>query len=90
MSKSNTNTRSNIILDNLICLILDFDYTLFDTSTSEQYRTNGNRNIDKAVEAAPTFTLYDGWKDLFQFAAADFLSRWKRSPIVKHCLSFLF
>lgn len=52
------------------CLILDFDNTLFDTSVDDEIRKNakGRRNWDKIFASIPQYTLYDGWREVFDWA----------------------
>ena len=52
------------------CLILDFDNTLFDTSVDDDLRKNpkGGRNWDKIFATIPQYRLYDGWREVFDWA----------------------
>ena len=52
------------------CLILDFDYTLFDTSADDDVRKNvkGERKWDKIYATIPKYKLYKGWKEVFEWA----------------------
>ena len=49
-------------------LILDFDMTLFDTRPSIDARLA--RDWNKAYEQIPQFTLYDGWREVFDYTKA--------------------
>ena len=52
-------------------IILDFDMTLFDTRADEDIR-KGKRgkdiNWDEVFAVIPQYRLYDGWKEVFQYA----------------------
>ena len=53
------------------CLILDFDYTLFDTSADDEVRKNakGEKNWEKDIyPLIPQYKLYDGWREVFDWA----------------------
>ena len=53
------------------CLILDFDYTLFDTSADDGVRKNakGEKNWEKDIyPLIPQYKLYDGWREVFDWA----------------------
>ena len=49
-------------------LILDFDMTLFNTRPSKDARLA--KDWDKAYEQIPQFTLYDGWREVFDYTKA--------------------
>lgn len=54
------------------CIILDFDNTLFDTSADNEYRKNtAKRNWKKIYSLIPKYKLYDGWKDVFEWAKSN-------------------
>lgn len=51
--------------DNL-CLIADFDETLFDTSADAEYRRMGGaKDWNKIYSCIPKYRLYDGWREVF-------------------------
>jgi predicted HAD superfamily phosphohydrolase YqeG/predicted NAD-dependent protein-ADP-ribosyltransferase YbiA (DUF1768 family) len=53
------------------CLILDFDYTLFDTSADDGVRKSakGEKNWEKDIyPLIPQYRLYDGWREVFDWA----------------------
>lgn len=51
------------------CLILDFDNTIFDTSIDAEFRkAKGKKNWKKIYSLIPQYKLYDGWKEVFEFA----------------------
>ena len=53
------------------CLILDFDYTLFDTSADDEVRKNakGEKNWETDIyPLIPQYRLYDGWREVFDWA----------------------
>lgn len=50
------------------CLVLDFDFTIFDTSVDDPYRkVDKNRDLDKAFELIPEYKLYEGWREVFEW-----------------------
>jgi HAD superfamily hydrolase (TIGR01549 family) len=50
------------------CLVLDFDFTIFDTSVDDPYRkVEHNRDLEKAQELIPEYKLYDGWREVFEW-----------------------
>lgn len=49
-------------------LILDFDNTLFDTSISTPLRQASHKDWDAIYKLIPKFSLYDGWKEVFEWA----------------------
>jgi HAD superfamily hydrolase (TIGR01549 family) len=52
------------------CLVLDFDFTIFDTSVDDPYRKvkrNRDRDLKKAQELIPEYKLYDGWREVFEW-----------------------
>lgn len=50
------------------CLVLDFDFTIFDTSVDDSYRkVKRNRDLKKAQELIPEYKLYDGWREVFEW-----------------------
>lgn len=52
--------------DDNLCLIADFDETLFDTSADAKYRkTDGAKDWNKIYSCIPKYRLYEGWKEVF-------------------------
>ena len=50
------------------CLVVDFDFTVFDTSADDIYRKcEGKKDMEKAFEMIPQYKLYDGWQDVFDW-----------------------
>ena len=55
-------------LDKGRCLVLDFDYCVFDTSADDEYRKcKGKKDMDKAFEMVPKYKLYDGIRELLEY-----------------------
>ena len=50
------------------CLVLDFDFTIFDTSVDNNYRKcSGKKDLNKAFELIPEYKLYSGWREVFDW-----------------------
>ena len=48
-------------------LILDFDYTLFDTRADNEVRKNSkNKDWGIIYSKIPEYKLYDGWREVFE------------------------
>lgn len=57
-----------IIDRNHRCLVLDFDFTIFDTSVDNNYRKcSGKKDLNKAFELIPEYKLYSGWREVFDW-----------------------
>lgn len=55
-------------LDKGRCLVLDFDYCIFDTSADDKYRKcKGKKNMEKAFEMIPEYKLYEGMRKVFEY-----------------------
>lgn len=53
--------------NNIKALILDFDYTLFDTSSDNEVRKNSKtKDWDIIYSKIPEYKLYDGWREVFE------------------------
>lgn len=52
------------------CILMDFDNTLFNTTADDQLRKycKGERNWDRIYECIPNYRLYEGWKEVYQWA----------------------
>lgn len=51
------------------CIITDFDNTLFDTSIDRTLRrAKGEKDWEAIYALIPQYRLYDGWKDVFDWA----------------------
>lgn len=49
-------------------LVVDFDYTLFDTSAGfGKYERRGEEGLQEAIQQIPNYTLYDGWKEVIDW-----------------------
>ena len=59
---------SPIYTSTIKALILDFDMTLFNTRPSTKARLA--KDWEKAYEQIPQFTLYDGWREVFDYTKA--------------------
>lgn len=58
-----------IIDRNSLCLVLDFDNTIFDTSADDKYRKcEGKKDMEKAFSLIPEYRLYEGWREVFEWA----------------------
>ena len=50
------------------CLVLDFDYCVFDTSADDEYRKcKGKKDMEKAFEMVPNYKLYEGMRELLEY-----------------------
>ena len=53
-------------------LVVDFDYTLFDTSAGfGKYERRGEDGLQEAIEQIPNYTLYDGWREVVDWCIAN-------------------
>lgn len=53
-------------------LVVDFDYTLFDTSAGfGKYERRGEDGLQEAIEQIPNYTLYDGWREVIDWCIAN-------------------
>ena len=50
------------------CLVVGFDYAVFDTSADDAYRKcGGEKDWDKIYGLIPQYRLYEGWQEVFQW-----------------------
>ena len=52
-------------------LVLDFDYTLFDTKVTEELREAQDKDWGRIYSLIPQCKLYDGWNEVFTWAKAN-------------------